>query len=1180
MHKVTKWMFAAITGLLLIFPVAAFAAPVSWDFASNILQPLQSGWTALVKADHYQATGTIASIFPYASTTALSATTLCLSSDCRSIWPSGGTVTQVNTTYPIQGGPITTTGAISLAFGTSTSNTWGGTQTFTNNPILGILTGLISGNNGVLYTSATSSPTNGTGISLSGTGSVVGGSLSITNSGVTSVTAGTGISLSGSTGAVTITATGGSGSGNVATSSPETLGFLSKWTSTSATPATLANSLVYDTGTRIGIATTTPLSTLAVGGNMSIGTDYNIAAPTNGLIVEGNTGLGIMNPTFQLQVVRDGGAANIVMQSYGSVSPILGSYRARGSLASPTAVLADDALGGFGTIGYDGSGFSGFSANVKGRAAENWTTSAHGTYITFENVAVGSLTNAERVRYTPGGGIGVGSTTPWGYVGVNPTAGLFSNSFVVGSSTATLFLIDNSGKVGIGTTSPAKLFSLQGSALFSGDLSLANLTATGTITAANLVVSSSITSPLIIGGSGVGSILSLQSTSGVGSTDSIRFLVGNNGSTEAGRFTTSGSLGIGTTTPWATLAVNPIAGQASNQFVIGSSTATNFLLTNAGKVGIGTTSPSQVLSVNGKVYSATGGFQFPDGTVQTTASTGGGVSNVSTDATLTGGPCTTTCTLGFNLTNPNTWTGLQQFSNATSTLFTTTRNTYLATTGGSVGVGTTSPWGLLSVNANALAVGTPQFVVGSSTVTNFIISNAGNVGLNTTAPAQMLDIQTGALRFSFLSTPTTPTTVLAGAGAGNVPNGTYIYKVSFVNALGDSYASATSTPVTVTDNTTNGQITVTIPVSTDRSVTSRRLWRSANSSGAVGTWSSFAPGAQISSNNTSVTFTDNFAAPSGNQNTVVPTDAFDSGSIFGNANKALAVTGNGNVAFSNSVSVGSTSPFAYFSINPNALGSGVAAFSIGSSSLQDLIVTGAGYTGIGTTTPWGELSVNARLLPAGTPQFVVGSSTATNLVVANGGSVGVATTSPWRTLDVNGTVGMKGLTASSGLQTGVLCLSSNNEVINDSVACVASSKRFKNDIQPLTDLSGLGELMQLKPVSFKYKPEYNGALQNNPNYNGEQVGFIAEDVQKVDPRLVVLETQDSVNGSIVSHKGDVHSVRYEQMTAILVKAVQEQQKEIQSFTGGVKDSVQDKWQWIAIALLVCWNICLTFKRKY
>ena len=60
----------------------------------------------------------------------------------------------------------------------------------------------------------------------------------------------------------------------------------------------------------------------------------------------------------------------------------------------------------------------------------------------------------------------------------------------------------------------------------------------------------------------------------------------------------TGNVGIASTTPWAQFAINPIAGQASNQFVIGSSTATSFIVTNSGNVGIGTTTPFSQLSVS------------------------------------------------------------------------------------------------------------------------------------------------------------------------------------------------------------------------------------------------------------------------------------------------------------------------------------------------------------------------------------------------------------------------------------------------------------------------------------------------------------------------------------------------------------------------------------------------------
>lgn|SRR5579862_3837188 len=60
-----------------------------------------------------------------------------------------------------------------------------------------------------------------------------------------------------------------------------------------------------------------------------------------------------------------------------------------------------------------------------------------------------------------------------------------------------------------------------------------------------------------------------------------------------------------------------------------NSATTQVTITGAGNVGIGTATPSNPLSVNGVIQSLTGGFRFPDGTTQTTASSGAGV-NVQT----------------------------------------------------------------------------------------------------------------------------------------------------------------------------------------------------------------------------------------------------------------------------------------------------------------------------------------------------------------------------------------------------------------------------------------------------------------------------------------------------------------------------------------------------------------------
>jgi hypothetical protein len=56
-----------------------------------------------------------------------------------------------------------------------------------------------------------------------------------------------------------------------------------------------------------------------------------------------------------------------------------------------------------------------------------------------------------------------------------------------------------------------------------------------------------------------------------------------------------------------------------------------------GDVGIGTTTPDSPLEVSGVIHSSSGGFQFPDGTTQITAATGGGSGNTLDQAYDQGG---------------------------------------------------------------------------------------------------------------------------------------------------------------------------------------------------------------------------------------------------------------------------------------------------------------------------------------------------------------------------------------------------------------------------------------------------------------------------------------------------------------------------------------------------------------
>ena len=110
-----------------------------------------------------------------------------------------------------------------------------------------------------------------------------------------------------------------------------------------------------------------------------------------------------------------------------------------------------------------------------------------------------------------------------------------------------------------------------------------------------------------------------------------------------------------------------------------------------------------------------------------------------------------------------------------------------------------------------------------------------------------------------------------------------------------------------------------------------------------------------------------------------------------------------------------------------------------------------------------------------------------------------------------------------------------------------SSARFKRDIHDMARASEA--LFALRPVAFRYNEEIDPA-------GTSQFGLVAEDVEKVNPDLVVRDKE-----------GKPYSVRYDQVNAMLLneflkehKTVQEQgttlaeqQKEIMALTATVKD---------------------------
>jgi hypothetical protein len=100
-------------------------------------------------------------------------------------------------------------------------------------------------------------------------------------------------------------------------------------------------------------------------------------------------------------------------------------------------------------------------------------------------------------------------------------------------------------------------------------------------------------------------------------------------------------------------------------------------------------------------------------------------------------------------------------------------------------------------------------------------------------------------------------------------------------------------------------------------------------------------------------------------------------------------------------------------------------------------------------------------------------------------------------------------------------------VVNSSgkLGVAASSARFKQAIKPMDKASEA--LLALKPVTFRYKQEID------PD-GIPQFGLIAEEVEKVNPNLVIRDEE-----------GKIMSVRYEAVNAMLLNEFLEAHRKLQ-----------------------------------
>jgi hypothetical protein len=168
-------------------------------------------------------------------------------------------------------------------------------------------------------------------------------------------------------------------------------------------------------------------------------------------------------------------------------------------------------------------------------------------------------------------------------------------------------------------------------------------------------------------------------------------------------------------------------------------------------------------------------------------------------------------------------------------------------------------------------------------------------------------------------------------------------------------------------------------------------------------------------------------------------------------------------------------------------------------------------------------------LTSGNFNIAIGPSAGTNLVGSESnniyiGNAGAASES--NTIRIGNTDSLNGPVQTAAFIAGISVANVSGAPVlvssSGQLGVAVSSRRFKDDIADMADESDL--LMNLRPVSFYYKPELD------PTHT-RQYGLVAEEVARVSPDLVVFDKD-----------GVPQTVRYHFVNAMLLNEVQKQRQ--------------------------------------
>jgi hypothetical protein len=207
-------------------------------------------------------------------------------------------------------------------------------------------------------------------------------------------------------GVVQVLATKAGANGDVVGPASSTDNALVRFDTTTGKLVQNSAGILDDSGNLTGLAAVTMSGALTLNGGTANGVAY-----LNGSKVL-TTGSGL---TFDGSALNFSAASVSVLLNQASADgngPAIATSKSRGTIASPSAVLSNDSLALFSGGGHNSSALVYNKVAVQMYAAENWTTIANGSYMTFATTPIGTTGRTEKMRITDAGNVGIGTSSP------------------------------------------------------------------------------------------------------------------------------------------------------------------------------------------------------------------------------------------------------------------------------------------------------------------------------------------------------------------------------------------------------------------------------------------------------------------------------------------------------------------------------------------------------------------------------------------------------------------------------------------------------------------------------------------------------------------------------------------------------------------------------------------------